>query len=122
MRINLDDLPPRHKAAVLRQLEAGSKVRSADTNPIVEPDQGDALEEDKEDRRCSPRYHIHVHCRAVRLLDWDNFYIKPIQDAITRSGLFWPDDNPSEVWGHATQEKVATYEEEETIVTIYEEQ
>jgi hypothetical protein len=63
------------------------------------------------------RRQISVVSRRVRLLDEDNLCEKYHVDALRYAGVI-PDDRPQDVSIHVTQERVASYAEEETVITI----
>ena len=50
------------------------------------------------DRRANGRYRITFRCYSVRPLDWDNYRLKSLQDALVKCGLL-PDDAYSVLQG-----------------------
>ena len=62
-------------------------------------------------------YLVSIRSRRVNLLDPDNLYVKDIVDQIRYAGLI-PEDTPEVIEIEITQEKVAKYKEEETVITI----
>jgi hypothetical protein len=62
-------------------------------------------------------YVVSIRSRRVRLLDPDNLYVKDIIDQLRYARLI-PEDTPEVVEIEITQEKVSSYKEEETIITL----
>ncbi len=99
---------------------AGPVVAAGVHHPIVEP----RSERHPSGPHCpkdgsGPRLVLRVVRRACRLVDADNLGgAKFVVDAIRRAGLV-PDDSPETIELLLTQEKVATRDEEGTLIEIY---
>lgn len=67
---------------------------------------------------CPPRrFVISFRIFACRPLDWDNAFIKPLQDCLVEAGLL-PGDDWQTLEGHVTSHKAGSKAEERTEVTL----
>jgi len=74
----------------------------------------------KKDKRCNPRYDLHVHSIRKRLVDIDGISAKAAIDGIVKAGLL-SDDSAKEIREiKFTQEKCGTDEEEGTALMFIE--
>lgn len=62
-------------------------------------------------------YTVSIRSRRVNLLDPDNLYVKDIIDQLRYARLI-PEDTPEVIEIEITQEKVSSYKQEETIITL----
>ena len=65
------------------------------------------------------RLAIRFDVWSVRPLDWDNYFLKPMQDCCVHAGLL-PDDDWQSLEGHVASHKAHSREEERTEITIQE--
>lgn len=84
----------------------------------TEPDKGSTLERPLPGKeKSSLRFKIHFDIYAVRPLDWDNHFTKPLQDLVAQSGII-PGDKWDQLEGSVASYKVYSPEEERTEITI----
>lgn len=84
----------------------------------TQPDKGSALERPlPRKEKSSLRFKIHFDIYAVRPLDWDNHFTKPLQDLVAQSGII-PGDKWDQLEGSVASYKVYSPEEERTEITI----
>jgi hypothetical protein len=76
----------------------------------------------KKDTRFNTPCGIHVHSRRHRMADSDGISAKAVIDGLVLAGVL-EDDSPKYVkWVTYSQEKISKKEDEETIITITEEE
>lgn len=76
--------------------------------------------EKKENKRCHPRYDLHVHSIRKRLVDIDGISAKAAIDGLVKAGLL-SDDSAKEIREiKFTQEKCKDNEEEGTALMFIE--
>jgi hypothetical protein len=63
------------------------------------------------------RFFVRFDCYMVRPQDWDNTYVKPLQDALRKSKLIH-DDAWNQVSGQVVCHRVPSFPEEKTVITI----
>lgn len=66
---------------------------------------------------CSPRFEICFTIYAIRPLDWDNYWVKSMQDCLIQAG-FLHDDKWNVLRGSVVSEKAHSKEEEKMIIMI----
>jgi len=111
--------PNASEAFLKRNADVGdSRIRAAEPKrtqgvPLVSPSPRKA----KGRSRLVRRYQITYRVFAVRPCDWDNYYIKGLQDLLVTAGLL-PGDAWYQLYGTVIPEKVRSKDEEKTVVEI----
>lgn len=71
----------------------------------------------KSSHRIVRRHQVTYRIFAVRPVDWDNAFIKGLQDLLVTAGLL-PGDAWHQLYGTVISEKVSTAAEEKTVISI----
>lgn len=104
LRRNADADSPRLPSVRSERTEGGALVRAPSRKKASRT-------------RVVQRHQVTYRIYAVRPLDWDNADLKGLQDLLVTAGLL-PGDAWHQLYGTVISEKVHSYDEEKTVITI----